>query len=349
MIPPNIHFKKPNPNIPFDALNLEVPVVPVKWEEEKNGSIYGGVNNFGFGGANVHVVLEGLPKEQVSKKKKKEKLTICVISARDPQALRELTEKYIHYFRDKNNKSSLEDICYSSAVRRTHHNNRLTVVGGTKKEMADHLQKYLDGETLNEISEGKGNESRDKIAFVFSGQGPQWWAMGRQLLENESLFRETMHKLDALLGKHADWSLIGELTRDEKTSRISETNIAQPAIFAIQIALFEMWKSLGIQPSGVVGHSIGEVPAAYASGALTLEQAVLLIFHRSRIQFKATDKGRMLAAGLTTAEATALIRGREDKVSIAAVNGPAMVSLAGDTDVIEQISVELEKKDVPHF
>ncbi len=346
MIPPNIHFKKPNPNIPFDALNLEVPVVPVKWEEEKNGSIYGGVNNFGFGGANVHVVLEGLPKEQVSKKKKKEKLTICVISARDPQALRELTEKYIHYFRDKNNKSSLEDICYSSAVRRTHHNNRLTVVGGTKKEMADHLQKYLDGETLNEISEGKGNESRDKIAFVFSGQGPQWWAMGRQLLENESLFRETMHKLDALLGKHADWSLIGELTRDEKTSRISETNIAQPAIFAIQIALFEMWKSLGIQPSGVVGHSIGEVPAAYASGALTLEQAVLLIFHRSRIQFKATDKGRMLAAGLTTAEATALIRGREDKVSIAAVNGPAMVSLAGDTDVIEQISVELEKKDV---
>ncbi len=107
-----------------------------------------------------------------------------------------------------------------------------------------------------------------------------------------------------------------------------------------------MWKALGIQPSAVVGHSIGEVAAAYASGALTLEQAVLLIFHRSRIQFKATDKGRMLAAGLTTAEATSLIQGREDKVSIAAVNGPAMVSLAGDTDVIEQISEELEKKDI---
>ncbi len=346
VIPPNIHFKKPNPNIPFDALNLEVPVVPMKWEEEENGSIYGGVNNFGFGGANVHLVLEGLPKEQASKKKKEERLLICTLSARDPKALRELAELYISYFRDKNNTATLEDICYSSTVRRTHHNYRLSVVGGTKKEMADHLQKYLDGETLNEISEGKGNESREKVAFVFSGQGPQWWAMGRQLLENEPLFRKTIQKLDTLLGKHADWSLIEELTRDEESSRISETNIAQPAIFSIQIALLEMWKALGIQPSAVVGHSIGEVPAAYASGALTLEQAVLLIFHRSRIQFKATDKGRMLAAGLTTAEATRLIQGRENKVSIAAVNGPAMVSLAGDTDVIEQISEELEKKDV---
>src|SRR4030042_4312787 len=107
-----------------------------------------------------------------------------------------------------------------------------------------------------------------------------------------------------------------------------------------------MWKALGIHPSAVVGHSIGEVPAAYVSGALTLEQAVLRLFHRSRVQFKATGKGRRLAAGLTIAEATRLIHGREDKVSIAAVNGPAMVSLSGDTDVIEQISEELEKQDI---
>ena len=346
VIPPNIHFKKPNPNIPFDELNLEVPVAPVKWEEEENGSVYGGVNNFGFGGANVHVVLEGLPKEMAVKRASKEKLHICTLSARDSQALRELTGSYIRYFRDKDTVASLEDICYSSNVRRTHHNNRLSVVGGTREEMVDHLQKYLDGESLSEISEGKSNETRDKIAFVFSGQGPQWWAMGRQLFENEPLFRETIYKLDKLLRKHADWSLIEELTRDEESSRISETNIAQPAIFSIQIALFEMWKALGIHPSAVVGHSIGEVAAGYASGALTLEEAVLLIFHRSRIQFKATDKGRMLAAGLSTAEASSLIQGREDKVSIAAVNGPAMVSLAGDTNVIEQIAEELEKKDV---
>ncbi len=181
VIPPNIHFNKPNPNIPFDELKLKVPVEPMKWEEDENGSVYGGINNFGFGGANVHVVLEGLPKEKAAKREPVEKLHICTLSARDSQALKELAESYINYFRDKNNTASLEDICYSSTVRRTHHNNRLSVVGGSKEEMADHLQKYLDGETLSEISEGKGNETRDKVAFVFSGQGPQWWAMGRQL------------------------------------------------------------------------------------------------------------------------------------------------------------------------
>ncbi len=346
IIPPNIHFNKPNPNIPFDELKLAVPVEPMKWEEEKNGSVYGGVNNFGFGGSNVHVVLEGIGEKKETEGTTKDKLQICTLSTRDTEALRELVESYISYFQDKSNKAGLNDICYSSTVRRTQHNNRLSVVAGSKKEMADHLQKYLDGENLSEISEGRANEIKDKIVFVFSGQGPQWWAMGRQLLEYEPVFTKTIHKLDKLLSKHADWSLIEELTRDEKSSRISETNIAQPAIFSIQIALFEMWKALGINPSAVVGHSIGEVPAAYASGALTLEQAVLLIFHRSRVQFKATDKGRMLAAALTTAEATRLIQGREDKVSIAAVNGSAMVSLSGDTDVIGQISEELEKKDV---
>lgn len=346
IIPPNIHFRKPNPNIPFDELNLQVPVEALQWKNEKNGSIYGGVNNFGFGGANVHVVLEGPAVQTKSLQADEEELQICTLSARDPEALRELASSYINFIKDESNKASLKDICYSSTVRRTTHNIRLSLVAASKEELAQKLENYLDGEHLSEISEGRGNEARNKLAFVFSGQGPQWWAMGRQLMENEPLFRKTIITLDKLLSKHASWSLTEELLKDEPSSRISETNIAQPAIFSIQIALFEMWKALGISPSAVVGHSIGEVPAAYASGALTLEQAVLLIFHRSRVQFKATDKGRMLAVGLDIAGASKLIRGREHQVAIAAVNGPAMVALAGDTDVIVQISAELEESDV---
>ena len=221
IIPPNIHFKKPNPNIPFDELNLEVPVEPMKWKNEKNGSVYGGVNNFGFGGSNVHVVLEGLPEEKKILKPGNEKLQICTISAKDSEALKDLTESYIDFLRDKNNKADLNALCYSSAVRRPHHNIRLSVVARSKQEMADNLQKYLDGENLSEISEGRANETRDKIVFVFSGQGPQWWAMGRQLLENEPIFKETIHTLDKLLSKHADWSLLEELLKDEESSRIS--------------------------------------------------------------------------------------------------------------------------------
>ncbi|MCK4745764.1 MAG: beta-ketoacyl synthase, partial [Bacteroidales bacterium] len=158
IIPPNIHFKKPNPNIPFNELNLEVPVEPLKWENEKNGNVYGGVNNFGFGGANVHVVLEGVPEENGFARIVKENLQICTLSARDPEALRELATSYISFFTDRNNMALLNDICYSSTVRRTHHNHRLSVVAGSREEMAHNLQQYIDGENLSEISEGKGNE-----------------------------------------------------------------------------------------------------------------------------------------------------------------------------------------------
>ena len=342
-IPPNIHFKKGNPNIPFDDMMLKVPTEPIKWKD--NGKPrYGGVNSFGFGGSNAHVILESI--RQNIQKNDKPGLQIATISARSQDALTALTKDFIAYLKDKKNKASLSDICYSTAVRSTHHDIRLAVVAESKKELARNLKIFLAGESLTEIAEGQALEIKDKIAFVFSGQGPQWWGMGRQLFENEPLFRETIIKLDKMLGKHASWSLIEELTKDEKTSRISETNIAQPAIFSIQIALYEMWKALGITPSAVVGHSIGEVAAGYASGALTLEQAVKLIFHRSRVQHKATDKGRMLAVGLPLEEAVKLINGNEGRVSVGAVNGPSMVVLSGDTDVIEEIAEVLDKKDV---
>jgi acyl transferase domain-containing protein len=109
-----------------------------------------------------------------------------------------------------------------------------------------------------------------------------------------------------------------------------------------------MWKAMGVFPKAVVGHSIGEVAAGYVSGALTLEQAVLLIFHRSRVQYKATDKGRMMAVGISNEEAKELIEGKEHSVSIGAVNGPEMVALSGDTDVIESIAEELNKKEIFH-
>ena len=224
----------------------------------------------------------------------------------------------------------------------------MSVVAESKEELAASLQVYLNGETLNEISDDRALETKDKIVFIFSGQGPQWFAMGRQLLESEPLFKENIEKLEKMLAVHADWSLIEELSRDEETSKISETNIAQPAIFAIQIALYEMWKAMGVHPKAVVGHSIGEVAAGYVSGALTLEQAVLLIFNRSRVQFKATDKGKMLAVGISHEAAQELIKGKEDRVSVGAVNGPEMVALSGDTDVIEEIAADCDSKDIFH-
>ncbi|NQV52846.1 MAG: SDR family NAD(P)-dependent oxidoreductase [Flavobacteriales bacterium] len=345
-IAPNIHFKKGNPNIAFDELKLKVPTDAHPWPA--NGKPrYGGVNSFGFGGSNVHVVLEDA-KTAERPANDKGGLQVTTISATNGDALHQLTGRYIDFLKDKNNKYSLSDISAYTATRRTHHAHRLAVVAETKEELVKNLQLFLDGESITEIAEGRVNEEKDKVVFIFSGQGPQWWGMGRQLYENEPIFRKWITKLDGMLSKHADWSLVEELTKSEENSRIGDTNIAQPAIFSLQIALYEMWKAAGVHPKAVVGHSIGEVAAGYVSGALTLEQAVLLIFHRSRVQFKATDKGRMLAVGVSREAAEKLIAGKEDKVSIGAVNGPEMVALSGDTDVIEAIAAELNAKDIFH-
>jgi len=348
-IPPNIHFKNGNRNIPFEDLKLKVPVDAHPWPSKSGEDAFAGVNSFGFGGSNVHVVLQGHKQNgQAPASHDKKGLQVCNISTRNLDALQEITQSYINWLKDKDNKATFSDICYSTAVRNTAHDFRLSVVAESKEELSESLQVYLNGETLNEIADGRALEEKDKIVFIFSGQGPQWFAMGRQLLADEPLFREQIEKLEQMLLVHADWSLIKELSKDEETSRISETNIAQPAIFAIQIALYEMWKAMGVYPKAVVGHSIGEVAAGYVSGALTLEQAVLLIFNRSRVQFKATDKGKMLAVGISHEVAKELIKGKEDRVSIGAVNGPEMVALSGDTDLIEEIAADCDSKDIFH-
>ena len=346
-IAPNIHFQKGNPNIAFDTLKLKVPTEVLNWEVKNGDPRYGGVNSFGFGGANVHVVLQDYQGNNELKANKIDGPVIATISARDPKALRTLATDYMNLMLDKNS-PDLVDLAAAMSQRRTHHAKRLAVVGETKEEIANNIQIWLNGETINEVAEDSANETKNKFVFVFSGQGPQWWAMGRQLLAKEELFKEWIHKLDKMLSVHADWSLLEELNRSEETSRISDTNIAQPAIFAVQIALYEMWKAKGIHPGAVIGHSIGEVGAGYASGALTLEQAVILIFHRSRVQFKATDKGRMLAVGVSQKKAEEIIKGREHRVSVGAVNGPEMVSLSGDTDAIEEIAAEMNAKDIFH-
>ncbi|MCH7535350.1 MAG: type I polyketide synthase, partial [Bacteroidetes bacterium] len=271
VIPPNIYFKNGNPNIAFDEMKLKVPTEEMKWPGLNGQARFGGVNSFGFGGSNAHIVLEsapiGIAKLVLNGNAKKEK-KVFTISARSSEALGELAESYIKYLKDVKIKDSFNDICATASLRRSHHDIRLTVVSASKSELAQSLTDWLKGETLFEVSEGRANEKKDKIAFVFSGQGPQWYAMGRELLKSDDVFKATIQKIDKLLKKYADWSLIKELSKNEKQSRISETNIAQPALFAIQVALYEKWKAIGVEPDAVVGHSIGEVAAGYVSGAL---------------------------------------------------------------------------------
>jgi len=347
-IPQNLHFENPNPKIPFDQYRLKVPTQLT--ELPKGETIVAGVNSFGAGGTNAHVVMksyEGRSEQRSTSKENSEKLELFTLSARSEDALKQNTENYIDFVSQST--ALLSEICANQALRRSQHDYRLSVVCRNKEELKQHLQAFLDGETRpGMISQKVKPQFEAKVGFIFSGQGPQWYAMGQQLLKNNQVFSEVVHRIDQIFSKLSGWSLLEEMQKDEASSRVSETQIAQPAIMAVQIGLAEVLKSQGVLPQGCVGHSIGEVAAAYTSGSLTLEQAVEVIYHRSRGQNRASGKGKMLAAGLKVDAALALLRGVENRVSIAAINGPEMLTLSGDEEPLQKIAEKLDQQDIFH-
>lgn len=346
-IPPNLNLQTPNPEIPFTELRLRVPTNPEPWPDEEKPRI-AGINSFGFGGTNAHTILAEVPQPPASLRlcsvTTAKKSYLLPLSARSEAALKDLAAAYKIFL--TNTSLSLSDICYTATFHRDHHDHRLAVVGSSPAELADNLAGFLAEETRLGMSEGRVIVDKlPKLAFVFSGMGQQWWAMGRSLLE-ETVFREKIQQCDHLLQQYTDWSLWEELTASEESSRINETQIAQCAIFSVQVALAALWESWGIVPAGIVGHSVGEVAAAYVAGVLSLEDAVCVIFHRSRLQATTAGQGKMLAVGLSLEEAEKVISGYEDKVSIGAVNSYNSVTLSGDSQALGEIAQTLEQQEV---
>ncbi|TWU06101.1 type I polyketide synthase [Stieleria varia] len=345
-VPPNVHFNDPNPEIDFTALRLKVPTemteLPVG-----NGPAYAGINSFGFGGTNVHVVLreyQPLPVRQ-SGNANHRRVGFMPISAKCPESLRAMAKTYADAMQDGGmwSDASLSDILYTTSQRRSHHDFRTCVVARDKNELKLRLLELAENDSDPSMkSDHPQRGGARPIAFVFSGQGPQWWAMGRELLRSEPVFSDIVARCDSLIQELGVWSLLTELSRDEATTRINDTTYAQPAIFAIQVGLVELWKSWGIKPHVVVGHSVGEVAAAYAAGILNLKDAVKVIFFRGQTMGVVRDAGAMLAVSMTPDEATKYIRPWKHRIDLAAVNGPSTVTLSGDTSMIAQMEHDLE-------
>src|SRR4029434_138569 len=190
-------------------------------------------------------------------------------------------------------------------------------------------------------------EAAPRIAFVMSGQGPQWWGMGRELIRNEPVFRKVIERCDAAMRPHARFSLLEELGRTEETSQMHRTEIAQPHIFAMQVALAELWKSWGVEPAAVVGHSVGEIAAACVAGVFSIEEGARVIALRARFMDGcARGEGTMLAVGLGEDEARALIARHDRTVTISAFNGPRSLTLAGPRISLEAMVAELEPQGI---
>jgi 1-acyl-sn-glycerol-3-phosphate acyltransferase len=341
-IPPSLHFRAANPLIPLDELQLRVVTELQPWPPCDRA--VAGVNSFGFGGSNAFAILEEPPAIEAQPRYMDHASKILTVSARSQEALRDLAQSYKQLIKDTPS-LSLTDLCYTASVRRSHHQHRLAVVANSREDFIDCLDAFWVSKARAGVASGRAAKNPGpKLAFVFAGMGPQWWGMGRQLMKEEPLFQDVLEECDQLLRPLSKWSLIDELMKNEASSRVGEADLAQVTNFAIQVALAALWRSWGIYPDAVVGHSAGEKAAAYVAGAINLADGLRVAFHRGRLQYRTAGTGQMLAVGMSFEAVTKAIAGYEGRVSVAAVNSPASVTLSGEVEALQQLVSDLGRQ-----
>jgi acyl transferase domain-containing protein/acyl carrier protein len=343
-IPPSLHVRKLNPEIPFDQLKLEVVRDRVPLTAAPGAAVIG-VNSFGFGGTNAHVVLSDDDSPTIRDNPVADEMPLLLLSARSDGALKEMAARYAALLRSAE-RSPLAAVCAAAATRRSHHAYRLATFGATSEEIATSLEQFASGQEVACLAQGHAEQNAPRLALVFSGNGSQWVGMGRDLLRSEPVFARRIAEIDAVLQPLLGWSLQRIFAQDAPASIFDKTEIAQPALFAVQAGIVEVLLSRGMIASAIVGHSVGEVAAAHAAGILSLEQACLIVAARSKAAERTAGAGTMAAAGLSTAQVAELIAPYGEGVTIAAINSPASVTLAGDAAALAALGKELESKGV---
>lgn len=338
-IPPNLHFEKLNPLVTLEGTRFYLPAQPTPWRRGSRAR-FAGVSSFGFSGTNAHIVLEEapqLPQRTAKSDAVSRKRFVLPISARTPEALKNYARLYRDFLADEKQTAGLEATCHSAATRRDHYEERLAVVANSREECREALGDFLNGVSRPDIVAGRASQEAEGVVFVFSGQGSQWPRMGMKLYEQDRVYRAVIEECDARIRKFANWSLIEQLAAPEDQSKLGHTEYAQPAIFAVEVALARLWQSWGVSPLAVVGHSAGEIAAAHIAGIFDLDEAIRVVTHRGRIMEPATGFGKMAAVHLPFSVVAERIQPFGEGVSIAAINSPKSTVIAGTPEVVVKL------------
>jgi acyl transferase domain-containing protein/NADPH:quinone reductase-like Zn-dependent oxidoreductase/acyl carrier protein/NADP-dependent 3-hydroxy acid dehydrogenase YdfG len=349
-VPANLHVRTLNPNIDVGGWNLAPVTEPL---DLGNESLVVGVSAFGFGGTNAHAVLTSHQDVAAAATRsylpqpKPLSTTPLLLSARSPQALRDVARDMAQHLRTRPDQSEY-DIAYSAAYHRDIYRHRLAASAVDRHALAHALEQFGTTGSAVGITLGQHRAEASAPAFIYSGNGSQWAGMGLQLYEDDAVFREALIEVDAVYAARGGASIIAELNAAPAENRFALTEIAQPALFAIQVALTRTLERRGVRPIAVCGHSVGEVAAAWASGALTLDQAVRVIHERSTHQGRTRGQGCMTAVALGQDQVAELLAelGLGERVTLAAINSADAVTLAGDSGALTQIEGALAQRRI---
>ncbi|MEO8078816.1 MAG: acyltransferase domain-containing protein, partial [Acidobacteriota bacterium] len=333
-IPAHLHLRSLNPLISLSEIPAEIPTTNVPWSAGPRRR-FAGISSFGFSGTNAHAVLEEAPPSEPRAGTAQRPRHVLALSAKTPEALRALAGRYEQHLGHAD-PDALADLCFTANVGRSHFEHRIAVTGASVPELREAVLRRA-------ASIGEAATDRPRIAFLFTGQGSQYIGMAQELNATQPIFAAALTRCDELYRAETGASLLRQLyPSPDQASLIDETGVTQPALFAVEYALSELWGSWGIVPDAVIGHSVGELVAACVAGMMSLEDAFGLTVARARLM-QSLPAGGAMAAIATSEEKTRLaLAALGGELSIAAVNGPDAVVISGEAHAVDAACRHLE-------
>ncbi len=345
-IPPSLNFHQPNPYIPWDKLPVTVATELSDWKSTEKGR-FAGVSAFGMSGTNVHAILEAAPQASQKQREIERPLNLLALSAKSDKALLRLAQRYQEFFNNHPH-ALIADICFTANTGRSHFDHRLALVAESTIELCEQLEGFISEQDNPGLIKGQVNiKESPKIAFLFTSQGSQYINMGRELYETQPTFRQALHSCDEILRPDLQQSLLEILYPASviDAAKIDETAYTQPAIFAIEYALYQLWKSWGVEPDIVMGHSVGEYVAACVAGVFSLSDGLKLIAARGRLMQALPPQGKMVAVFADEMQVMAEIAAQKN-VSIAAINSRNNTVISGDSKAVNAVVTALEARGI---
>jgi acyl transferase domain-containing protein/alpha-beta hydrolase superfamily lysophospholipase len=328
-IPPHLHLRTLNPNITLDHTRFAIPTERHTWPDDSPAPL-AAVSSFGFGGTNAHIILDAAPVavESVSARAKRP-YHLLVLSAKSAAGLNELASRYEQFLATSD--APWPDISATANAGRAHFPHRLAVIAPTAGAACHQLASFRTGQSGGDLVSGHSAVDQLRAGFLFTGQGSQYYGMGRQLYETDPTFRSALDRCAGILDGTLDRPLL-DVMFDPTSEVLHQTNYTQPALFALEWSLAQLWMSWGIQPDCVLGHSLGELVAACVAGVFSLEDGLRLVAARGRLTKRYAQRGAMAAIFADATEVRSLLETSALDSSVIAENGPSETVIGGSSE-----------------